>query len=139
MPIKQAACGEILRRYEGHLERIVELNLVPPIELTQILETKGADSPGVAGGSENGRRKALPELCQRRDIHMVIVIVAEQDDIDLRHIFERHARLAHSLGADPAKSACTLRSDRISQDGDGAGLDQKCRMVEESSRNLIHP
>src|SRR5712692_9701990 len=127
----------MLRRYEGHLERIVELNLVPPIELTQILETKGADSPRVAGGSEDGRRKALPELCQRRDIHMVIVIVAEQDDIDLRQVFERHARLAHSLGTDPAKGACTLRPDRIGQDGHGTGLDQKCRMVDESNRDLI--
>src|SRR5258705_11853050 len=122
----------MLCRHEGHLERSVELNLVPTIELTHILESKGADNPRVAGGSEDRRREALPELCQRRDVEMVIVIVAEQDDIDLRQVLERHAGLAHPLWTDPAKRARSLRPDRISQDGGVARLDQKSRLVDES-------
>jgi hypothetical protein len=115
------------------------LNLVPPIELTHILESNGTDNPRVAGGSEHGRREALPELCQRRDVQMVIVIVAEQDDIDRRQVLERHAGLAYSLGPDPAKRACTLRPDRISQDGGATRLDHKSRVVHESNGDIIRP
>ncbi len=68
---------------------------------------------------------------------MVIVIVAEQDDIDRRQVLDRQAWLAHSLGTDPAKRACTLRPDRISQDGDATRLDQKGRVVDESDGDLI--
>src|ERR1700674_3989251 len=110
----------MLRRHEGYFERIFELNLVPPIKLTQSLESKRPEQPRVAGGSKHGRGEALPELRQRRNDQMGIVIMAEEDDIDRRQVLERHAWLAHPLGADPTKRACTLRPDRVSQDGDAA-------------------
>src|ERR1700674_4203745 len=68
---------------------------------------------------------------------MVIVIVAEQDDIDLRQVLESHAGFARSLGTDPTEWACSLRPNRISQDVDAARLNQKSRMIDESNRNLI--
>jgi hypothetical protein len=53
---------------------------------------------------------------------MVIVIVAEEDDIDPRYVLECHTGRAHPLGTDPTKRAGTLRPNWISQDGDAALL-----------------
>ena len=137
LPIEQAARRKMLRWHEGYFERIVDLNHLPPIELTQILEPERPEEPRVAGGSKHGRGEAFSELDQRRDIQMVIVVVAQENDVDLRKVRERHPGLAHAPGTDPAKRACALRPDRVGQDGGAAGLDQKRRMVDEGDGDII--
>src|SRR5262249_62344284 len=77
-PIEQAARGEMLGRREGQLERAVEADLVPPVELVQTAEPERSEQPSVAGGRQHGRCETLPQSRQRRGVEVVVVVVAGQ-------------------------------------------------------------
>src|SRR5882672_7740129 len=100
LPIEQATRREMLRGNKRDLQHIVELNVIPPIELMDLLESKRHDKPRIAVGREHRWRETLPQLFQRRDVQMVIVIVAEQNDVDCRQVLERYAGPADALGSD---------------------------------------
>src|SRR5580704_19713048 len=62
---------------------------------------------------------------------MIVMIVAEQDDVDARKILPLHAGRTPALRADPLQWARALRPDRISQNVHVAELKQDRRMIDE--------
>lgn len=78
----------MLRRHKSYFERVIELYGVPPIEFAHAFESKWPDEPRVAGCSKHGWGEALPELLERLGIRVVIVIMAEEDDIDCWQVLE---------------------------------------------------
>ena len=97
-----------MRWHKSYLQAVIELNRVPPVELAHTFKSKRSDEPCVANSSKRGWSKALPELLERRGIHVVIVIVAEENDIDYWQILECYPRLAHPFGANPTKGTCAF-------------------------------
>ena len=61
LPIEQATRREMLRGNKSDFQRIAELNVIPPIELMYILESKRDDEPRITGGREHRWGETLPQ------------------------------------------------------------------------------
>ena len=55
---------------------------------------------------------------------MVVMIVADEDEVDPRQILEAHAGRAHPARADEGEGRGALRPDRVGEDVEPLGLDQ---------------
>src|SRR5262249_41098288 len=108
LPIEQSARREMLRRDVGDLERLANANLIPPIELVQRSKSKLRHERCVASSRKNFRCEALSDAFQGRDVQVVIMIVAKEDDVDLREVLEGHAGLAHAPRTEQPKRAGAL-------------------------------
>src|SRR3954454_6786924 len=129
LPGERPPRGEMLRGHERDFQSAGERERVPPIELAQIGEAERTENARVTGCSEHAGREALPQPAQCGYVEMVVMIMAEQDEIDLRQIVKRHAGPADALWAHAAKWTGALRPDRVGKERGAAGLDQERNMI----------
>ena len=62
------------------------------------LRARVPDQRVVAQAGDDQRMIAIPQPLERRQIHMIPVIVAHQHEIDMRQRVERDAGIAHARG-----------------------------------------
>ena len=74
---------------------------------------------------------------KRGKIQMIVVIVAEEHDIDAGKILPPHARLPAAARTDPGERTGPLRPDRIGQNVGAALLKQHRGMVDQRDPQLI--
>ena len=86
----------------------------PPQSRATARAPAAAQDRVVAEAGDDQRPVALPEAAQRRQVHMVVMIVADEDEVDPRQILEAHARRADPARADEGerRGALATRSDR---------------------------
>ena len=101
------------------------------------MEAERSDQPSVAGGAQHDRRAALLQIAQRRQVEMVVVVVAQQDDVDGRKILECNAGPAHTAWSHETERARPFRPLRIGQDRRVADLDQERRVVDEGDGDVV--
>jgi hypothetical protein len=77
----------MLRRNESKPASIVERERFPPVEFVQLPKADRRKDATIPGGGEEDWRMAFLEACQGGEIEVVIMIVAEQHDIDPRQRF----------------------------------------------------
>lgn len=70
-----------------------------------------------------------PEPFQRRQIHMVVMVMADQDEVDLRQVFEADAGRGDAARAE-AERAGAVAPHRIGEDVHAVGLDQHAGMAD---------
>lgn len=71
------------------------------------------------------------ETAQRRHVHMVVMIVAEQYHVDLRQCLECDTRRTHALGAAERDRASSFRPYGVGEDVETARLDQHAGMPDD--------
>ena len=83
----------------------------------------------------------LVQLAQCRQIHVVEVIVADDDHVDRRQIGESQPGGAITGGPDPGERTGSLRPDRIRQQIDVIGLYQHRGVIDEGDLKPVpgHP
>ena len=79
----------------------------------------------------------IRQPAQGCEIQMIVVIVADQHDVDAGKILPLHARRPAAAWADPGKRTRPPRPDRIGQDVDAALLEQQRGMVDHRHPQLI--
>ena len=91
----------------------------------------------VAEAGDDQRPVALPEAAQRRQVHMVVMIVADEDEVDPRQVLEADAGRAHPARADEGERRGALRPDRIGEDVEALGLDEHGGMADPGDQHLV--
>src|SRR5262245_21034887 len=127
----------MLRGYEGEFALLAQREEVPPIELMQLPDPERLDDAAIAGCDEHDRIEPVPEPHQGRDIQMVIVVVAEEDDVDQRQRLPCDARITNPLRPRPANRTCPFRPDRVGQDGDDFDSNEEGCMIDEGDCNVV--
>ena len=84
----------------------------------------------VAERRDDARAMRGGEPRQRRDIEMIVVAVRHQHDVDRRQVGKRDAGIVDPLRPDEAERRRALRPDRIEQDIEARGLDQKAGVAD---------
>ncbi len=116
LPIPQTASGEVLSGSEGDLESGIDLCVVPPVEFVHVFESDGAKECLVSCRNEHGGCEALVEPRQCVQIHVVVVIMSEKDEADIRELIKRDARFSYTGGTKPTEGTYASRPDRVGQD-----------------------
>lgn len=100
---------------------------LPPIEFDDAVggKTGGAEERDVAERSDGERGVAAPEFFQRGVVAVVVVVVAEQDDVDGGKVGKRDAGRTHADGAEAVERADAVAEDGIGENSAGAGLQEK--------------
>lgn len=91
--------------------------LIPPIEFDDACESSALEQACVAArGNAEGRVQAC-ELAQRRQVAVIVMIVAEEDCGDGRESEEGHARRVGTAGAEEAANrADALAEHRVGEE-----------------------
>src|SRR6185369_4224481 len=135
--VERSASGEVLCRYADQLHSSVQLNLIPPIHLmcapiTELLEATAVAEPGI-----KLRIVFAPELPERPDIHVVVMVVTEQHSVNLRQILKTNSRRTYPCRSHPLQRARSSRPYRIRQDVQPEHLEKKCRVVHERDSQRV--
>ena len=105
---------------------------LPPVERDDAVGGKAgrAEKRGVAERSDGERGVAAPEFFQRGVVAVIVVVVAEQNDVDGGKVVEGDAGRTHADGAEAIERANAVAEDGIGEDGAGAGLEEKGGMTD---------
>ncbi len=79
----------------------------------------------VAQRSEDERMVKFPESLQRGNIHVVVMIVGNENAVDLGEIFNGNRRWILTPWTDPSKGADSIGPDRVKQNISSGDLDQQ--------------
>jgi hypothetical protein len=104
--------------------RAAERPHVTPIEFVRGCYPFGPKQPSYAQRNDEHGVSTAREPAQHRQIQVVIVIVADEHDINAREIVPAHPRASPAPRADPRKRTRTLRPNWIGQNVRGASLQQ---------------
>lgn len=129
----------MLRRSRSQSESSCKLRAIPPIHLHDLLDPQTAQPSSISQSRVERRAMRLPQLAQRREVHVVVVIVTQQHAIDPWQLLESDSRRSHPLRSSPRNRTRALRPDRIRQEVHAKALNQECRMVDEGDSQLIRP
>ena len=108
-----------------------------PVEFTHRTDALCAKQAGYTRGNDEAGLPALRQSPETGKVQMVIVIVAEEHDIDAGEILPSHARFAQAPRAGPGHRTCALRPDRIGQDVDAVSLKQHGGMVDQRNTKFV--
>jgi hypothetical protein len=113
----------VLRRRQGDIET-VQLDLLPPITLFGARNAGTSNEPTITDRRHDDRIEALREATERREIAMVVMIVAEQHDGYGRKIVEPHAGVTNAAWAEKIERTRAAGVHRIAQHIPGGRLYQ---------------
>ena len=104
---------------------------IAPIEFVHGADAVGPQQTGYAERNDELGLAAIRQPAQGGEIQMIVVVVAEEHDIDAGKIVEPHAWRAAAARTDPGERTGPLRPDGIGQDVEAALLEQHSGMVDE--------
>ena len=110
---------------------------IAPIQFADGTDSLGAQQPGYAERNNELGLPAIRQPSQSGKIQMIVVIVAEEHNIDAGKVLPSHARLAAAARTNPGKRTGPLRPDRIGQNVDAALLKQQRGVVDERYAQLM--
>jgi hypothetical protein len=113
---------------------IVDHGLLPPVEFACFDAVPGQDARVAQQRHETRRMPAL-QFAQAGDVHVVVMIVRQQDDVRTRQIGKRDARRARAPRTCPGHRGASLAEDRIGQHHGIGQADQERRVVDEADRD----
>ena len=108
-----------------------------PVELLDVGDTVLAKQCGVLERHEEARPRISPRQGnQRRQIHVVIVIVGDHDEIDLRQIREGDSWRDEAFGPGKRHRARRLGPNRVGEEGDVIHLHEHGRVADPRDGRL---
>jgi hypothetical protein len=91
-------------------------NRIPPVELDDFGKAVVSQELSHAQPAKNARPVPLFQAFERGQVQMVVVIVREQDEIDLRQVVESNPGRPMAPRPDPGNGGDAFRPDRVGQD-----------------------
>ncbi len=89
----------MLGGHEMHSQPGQHLAILPPVQLDGAADAFTREISAVAEARNDRRSPARLEPPEAREIHMVVVIVAQENQMNGRQIVEGNAGIANPLGA----------------------------------------
>src|SRR5436190_18207231 len=105
---------------------------LPPVELCR----DDAVTPHERAVAERREDPRPLEALERGDVEVIVVIVADQHEVDRRKVFEANAGRAVAVRAGERDGRCAVRPDRISKNVDAVELDERRRVIDECDAQL---
>jgi hypothetical protein len=105
---------------------------LPPVENARALHSRFCQRCFISQRSVHARRVRLLQTTQRRLIQVVVMVVAEQHDVDGRQLIEINARTAEAFGTGKLHRAGAFRPNRVGEDVHAGSLNEHGRVVHES-------
>lgn len=96
-----------------------------------------SDNRTIAKRRHDFRIETVDKPVKRRRVQMVIMIVADQNEINGRQGIEGNARRAHALWSSHLERACAVRPDRVGQDIHAGCLDEDADMANHRELNAV--
>jgi hypothetical protein len=125
---------------DGHqLDRRRKGRGLPPVELGDRGDARPPEDGAQAQADEEARVVALVETPQSGQVEVVVVGVADEDDVDGRQVLEAHAGGAVAARADPGEGAGPLGPDRIGEHVEPVLLEEHRRVVDVGDAHVAHP
>lgn len=120
---------------EGDFEIGSDLGAFPPVEFGgEVLVFKAT---GHAKAGEDLGLVSCDEFVEAGEVQVVVVIVADDDDVDLREFIEGDAGVVDSFGAGPSEWAYAFREDGIGEDVVATGLYQEGGVVDKGDADFF--
>src|SRR5210317_1748466 len=116
---------------------VADSQVLPPVQFDDVVDPARSEVGGIAQWYDENRCVLVGQLRQRRQVHVVVVVVAYEDGVNWRQIRERNAWLAKTPRPGPGQRTGAIRPDRIGQNIYAAGLDQHSCMIDKSAANSI--
>jgi hypothetical protein len=111
------------RRRRAHAVAPVALGHVQP-------PARARKDRGIAERRQNVRPMPVEQAANARQIHVVVVVVADQHGVDARQLVEREAGRPHPLRPGPLHRAGAPGKERVGEDVEPADLDQRGRLAD---------
>lgn len=113
-------------------------NLIPPIHIDSVLDSAFHHIITIPESGINTRIvSSIIEGSKGFDIHVIIVIVREEDNVDGRKIRKLYTRFYEPLGSNETEWARTMRVDRISDDIYSLDLDEERCMADIGDNEIL--
>ncbi len=104
------AVAPMLRRGERNLELLRKRVVFPPIQFDNLFETRATKKTAIFQGGDRDRSPAGCDFPERRQVTMIIVIVADQNQVDARDRLRIEPGPVHASRSEEAE-----RSDHFTQ------------------------
>jgi hypothetical protein len=115
-----------------HAQR-ADRDALAPIERARIQLGVGAAQQRIVAERRQDRTRAQArEPRQRGDVHVVVVVVRDEDGVERRQVAKRDAGRRGALRAQNPERTRPLGPNRIEQKIDALGLNQKAGMADET-------
>ncbi|MNN32828.1 hypothetical protein D3C81_1465600 [compost metagenome] len=99
----------MLRRHAGQQHALGQRHALPPVDLLHVAAAAGADQLGIAqAGDHPGVGEAPGQLGQAVQVEVVVMVVADQDQVDRRQLVQRQPRRMVAAWAEEAERAGAL-------------------------------
>src|SRR5262249_9155357 len=95
----------------------------PPVKLNALAKSFSSQIPTVSQSSHEGRIPPVAKPPQTWQIHVIVMVVAQENQIDARQALQGNTRIAHAFRAGPADRTGTLGEVRIGEDIQTAKLE----------------
>lgn len=110
---------------------------VPPIQLPRNLKTLLQEKILVAKGRHHDGLVLIMKFAQCRQVHMIIVVVAEQDELNGRQFIKWDARRMKPFWPGKAERTCPLAPNRIGEDIEPVHLYQECAVIDKGDAAVV--
>ncbi|MCY1251392.1 hypothetical protein D9M72_651480 [compost metagenome] len=91
----------MLHGHAGQQHAVGQRHALPPVDLLHVAAAAGADQRGIAQAGDDFRfREAPGEPGQALQVQVVVVVVADQDQVDGGQLVQLEARRMVAPGAD---------------------------------------
>ncbi len=134
-PVEGRASGEVPRRRCRHVRR-ADGAALPPVQLDGARHTRPCEAPRIAERGHDERSPARLEGAQRGQVHVVIMIVAEQHGVHPRQSIERDSRRPRAARTSPLNGRRALAELRVREQGQAREAQQESAMSDEGNADM---
>jgi hypothetical protein len=131
-PVIEPARRPVVRPVEMNDDARIQANTVTPVAALDGNGVVGAADDGiVAERHDDAGPVSAPETRERAEVHVVVVVVADEDRVDGRQVVEGDAGRGVSRRPGKHQRAGALRPDWVEEDIEAVDLDEETRMTHE--------
>ena len=112
-------------------ETWTDFHTLPPVEFSDFFNAVPFKERAVPKTSDKAWPVLHLQTGERLNVQVVVMVMADENDINRRQMFKLQSGRAMSLRADPTNRAGALRPDRVGQDVDALHLNKHRCMIDE--------
>jgi len=131
LSIDEPASGEMTAAFRNDRDRL-DVERLTPVELAYTLDPVSFEHRTIAQPDDELGIVLFRERIQGGDVHMIVVVVTDEDKIDRRKLGECQSRGMTSAWTDKREGARAFGPDRVGQQVDAVELNECRGVVDES-------